>query len=396
MTEILPASIDVNAVRARFSSLSSPRGFAFLDAPGGSQVPDEVGGAIARALREASANLGAGYATSRRAGEILEEAEGNAARFLGCEPHEVIFGANMTSLNFTLSRTAARGFSPGDEILVSSLDHDGGVAPWLELAHDLGLVVRHVELHDDTTYDVDDLRRKLGPRTRVVAFAWASNAVGTVVDARRVCALAHEAGALAWIDAVHYAAHEPVDVRAVGADVLICSPYKFCGPHLGIAYGRAGVIERWRPYKARPAPTSPLGRRFETGTLPYELLAGFNATIGYLESVGGFAAIVPYERSLGQRFLDGIPDAVTVYGLPGMAGRVPTFLVNVDGVPAEDVAASLAAAQIGVWAHDSWYSLGLYQRLGYTGKSVRIGFIHYNTPDEVDRLLEALEAVRHP
>ena len=394
MTEILPASIDVTAVRARFSSLSSPRGFAFLDAPGGSQVPDEVGGAIARALREASANLGAGYATSRRAGEILEEAEGNAARFLGCEPHEVIFGANMTSLNFTLSRTAARGFSPGDEILVSSLDHDGGVAPWLELAHDLGLVVRHVELHDDTTYDVDDLQRKLGPRTRVVAFAWASNAVGTVVDARRVCALAHEAGALAWIDAVHYAAHEPIDVRAIGADVLICSPYKFCGPHLGVAFGRAEVIERWRPYKARPAPTSPLGRSFETGTLPYELLAGFNATISYLESIGGFGAIVPYERALGQRFLDGISDAVTVYGLPGMDGRVPTFLINVDGVPAEEVAASLAAAQIGVWAHDSWYSLGLYQRLGYTGKSVRIGFIHYNTPDEVDRLLEALDAAR--
>ena len=393
MTETLRASIDVAAVRARFSSLQD---FAFLDAPGGTQVPDEVGEAIARTLREASANLGAGYATSRRVGEILEEAEGRAARFLGCEPHEVIFGANMTSLNFTLSRTAARGFRPGDEILVSSLDHDGGVAPWLELAHDTGLVVRHVELNDDTTFDFDDLRRKLGPRTKVVAFAWASNAVGTVVDARRVCELAHEAGALAWIDAVHYAAHEPIDVRATGADVLICSPYKFCGPHLGLAFGRAEVIERWRPYKARPAPTSPLGRSFETGTLPYELLAGFNATISYLESIGGFAAIVPHERSLGQRFLDGISDAVTVYGLPSMDGRVPTFLVNVDGVPAEDVAASLAAAQIGVWAHDSWYSLGLYQRLGYTGKSVRIGFIHYNTPDEVDRLLEALEAVRHP
>jgi selenocysteine lyase/cysteine desulfurase len=302
----------------------------------------------------------------------------------------------MTSLNFMLSRTAGRGFSPGDEILVSSLDHDGGVAPWLELAHDLGLVVRHVALHDDTTFDFGDLQRKLGPRTKVVAFAWASNAVGTVVDAKRVCRLAHDAGALAWIDAVHYAAHEPIDVRETGADVLICSPYKFCGPHLGVAYGRAEVIERWRPYKARPAPTSPLGRRFETGTLPYELLAGFNATIDYLDSVGGFAAIAPYERALGQRFLDGISPAVTVYGLPGMDGRVPTFLVNVDGVLAEDVAARLAAAQIGVWAHDSWYSLDLYPRLGYPGKAVRIGFIHYNTEAEVDRLLDALESVRRP
>jgi cysteine desulfurase family protein (TIGR01976 family) len=391
MTEILRPSIDVAAVRDRFSSLQD---FAFFDAPGGSQVPDEVGDAIARALREASANLGAGYATSRRVGEILTGAERNAARFLGCEPHEVIFGANMTSLNFMLSRTAARGFRPGDEILVSSLDHDGGVAPWLELAHDSGLVVRHIGLNDDTTLDFGDLRRKLGPRTRVVAFAWASNAVGTIVDARRVCRLAHEAGALAWIDAVHYAAHEPIDVREAGADVLICSPYKFCGPHLGIAYGRAEVIERWRPYTVRPAPSDPLGRRFETGTLPYELLAGFNATMGYLESIGGFAAIVPYERSLGQRFLDGISGAVTVYGRPGMDGRVPTFLVNVDGVAAEDVAARLAASGVGVWAHDSWYSLGLYPRLGYAGQSVRIGFIHYNTAGEVDRLLAALEDAR--
>jgi cysteine desulfurase family protein (TIGR01976 family) len=388
----LGESIDVTAIRARFSSLR--QGFAFLDAPGGSQVPDEVGDAIATALREASANLGAVYATSLRVKEILEEAEDKAARFLGCEPHEVIFGPNMTSLDFMLSRTAARDFRSGDEILVSCLDHDGGVAPWLELAHDKGLVVRHVELLDDTTLDYADLERKLTARTKVVAFAWASNAIGTVVDARRVCQLAHDAGALAWIDAVHYAAHEPIDVRAVGADVLICSPYKFCGPHLGVAYGRADVIERWRPYKARPAPTSPLGRRFETGTLPYELLAGFSAAIGYLESIGGFAAILPYERSLGQRFLDGIPSTVTVYGLPGMAGRVPTFLVNVDGAAAADVAAELAAAQIGVWAHDSWYSLGLYKRLGYTGKSVRIGFIHYNTPDEVDRLLDALAKVR--
>jgi len=392
MTETLSPSVDIAAVRARFSALG--QGFAFFDAPGGSQVPDEVGDAIARALREASANLGAGYATSLRVGEILEQAEAKAAAFLHCEPHEVIFGPNMTSLDFALSRSAGRGFSAGDEILVSSLDHDGGVAPWLELARDTGLVIRHIELNDDTTLDFEDLERKLGPRTKVVAFAWASNAVGTIVDARRVCALAHDAGALAWIDAVHYAAHEPIDVREIGADVLICSPYKFCGPHLGLAYGRAEVIERWRPYKARPAPARPLGRSFETGTQPYELLAGFNATIDYLDSIGGFAAIVPYERSLAQRFLDGISAEVTVYGLPGMAGRVPTFLVNVDGVPAADVARSLAAAQIGVWAHDSWYSLDLYKRLGYADKSVRIGFIHYNTPQEVDRLVEALAAAR--
>ncbi|HTT30019.1 MAG TPA: cysteine desulfurase-like protein [Solirubrobacteraceae bacterium] len=380
--------LDVAAARQRFSALQ--QGFMFFDAPGGSQVPDEVGDAIARTLREASANLGAGYETSRRVGRILEQAEAGAARFLGCEPHEIIFGPNMTSLDFTLSRTAGREFAAGDEVVVSSLDHDGGVSPWLELAYDRDLTVRHVELLDDTSLDYDDLASKLGPRTRVVAFAWASNAVGTMVDAQRVCKLAHEAGALAWIDAVHYAAHEPIDVRQIDADVLICSPYKFCGPHLGMAYGRAEVIERWRPYKARPAPTTPLGRRFETGTQPYELLAGFNATLEYLDSIGGFEAIVPYERSLGDRFLAGISDAVTVYGLPGMEGRVPTFLINVAGVSAADVAARLAEQQMGVWAHDSWYSLGLYQRLGYADQAVRLGFIHYNTVEEVDALVAAL------
>ncbi|HEY5427861.1 MAG TPA: cysteine desulfurase-like protein [Solirubrobacteraceae bacterium] len=390
MTDALNRTLDIESVRRRFSSLQD--GFAFMDAPGGSQVPDEVGDAVARAMREASANLGAGYATSFRVKEILETAEAHAARFLHCDPHEITFGANMTSLDFTLSRTAGREFAPGDEILISSADHDGGVAPWLELAHDRDLVVKHIELHPDTVLDFDDLAAQLSDRTRVVAFAWASNAVGTVVDAARVCAMAHDAGALAWVDAVHYAAHEPIDVRAIDADVLICSPYKFCGPHLGLAYGKSQVTEAWRPYKARPAPTDPLGRRFVTGTLPYELLAGFNTTIDYLDSIGGFPAIIPYERALAERFLEGISDRVTVYGLPTMAGRVPTFLVNVDGVPAAEVAAQLAQQQVGVWAHDSWYSLNLYKRLGYEHDAIRIGFIHYNTAEEVDRLIAGLES----
>ena len=188
MADVL-SQLDVDAIRQRFSSLQG--GFAFLDAPGGSQVPDEVGDAVARAMRDASANLGAVYETSLRVKEILQRAETNAARFLGCEPHEITFGPNMTSLDFALSRTAGRDFAPGDEILVSSLDHDGGVAPWLELARDRDLIVRQIELKPDTTLDYEDLERKLGPRTRVVAFAWASNAIGTVVDAQRVCRLAH-------------------------------------------------------------------------------------------------------------------------------------------------------------------------------------------------------------
>jgi cysteine desulfurase family protein (TIGR01976 family) len=390
VAEVLSETGSLEDIRRRFSSLQT--GFTFFDAPGGSQVPDEVGDAVSRAMREASANMGALYETSHRVKEILETAEAGAARFLGCQPHEVIFGANMTSLDFTLSRTAGREFEPGDEILVSCLDHDGGVAPWLELAQDRDLVVKHVELRPDTTLDYDDLESKLSERTRVVAFAWASNAVGTLVDARRVCELAHSVGALAWIDAVHYAAHEPIDVAAVGADVLICSPYKFCGPHLGMAFGRAEVLERWRPYKARPAPSTPLGRRFETGTPPFELLAGFNATLDYLESIGGFGAIVPYERSLGSRFLEALPQSVTVYGLQTMEGRVPTFLINVSGVAAGAVAQSLADQGMGVWAHDSWYSLGLYRRLGYEDQAVRLGFIHYNTVSEVDQLVAALAA----
>jgi len=378
-------TFDPIASRRQFSSLRS--GFAFFDAPGGSQVPDSVGEAIARCLREASANMGAPYETSRRVAAIVAEAEANAARFLG---YEVIFGPNMTSLNFMLSRTAGRELVAGDEIIVSSLDHDGGVAPWLELAHDRGLRVSHIELRDDTTLDYEDLRSKLTERTRVVAFAWASNAVGTVVDAARVSALAHSVGALAWVDAVHYAAHEPIDVRAIDADVLLCSPYKFCGPHLGIAYGRASLLETWRPYKARPAPTTPLGRRFETGTLPYELLAGFNAAIDYLDELGGIAAVVPYERELGERFLAALPASVTIYGLPTLEGRVPTFLLNVAGTPAKTVAARLGERGLGVWAHDSWYSLGLYRRLGYEHDAIRIGFIHYNTVEEVDRLVSEL------
>jgi len=379
---------DVAAVRRRFASLQGD--FAFFDAPGGTQVPDEVGAAIARALREASANLGAPYETSRRVGAIVDEAELRAAAFLGCRPHEVLFGLNMTSLDFTLSRTAGRELGEGDDILVSNLDHDGGVAPWLELARDRGASVRHVELHQDTTVDLDDLRRKLSERTRIVAFAWASNAVGTIAPAAEICRLAHEAGALAWIDAVHYAAHEPVDVEQIGADVLLCSAYKWCGPHLGIAYVREASAAGWRPYKARPAPSDPFARRFATGTYPYELLAGLIATFEYMESVGGLAAIRAYERALGERFLARLPDGVRIYGLPAMDGRVPTFLATVDGVPSADVATRLAERGLGVWAHDSWYSLGLRPTLAYENDAVRIGFAHYNTEEEVDRLLAEL------
>ena len=381
-------ALDVAAVRQRFSSLQG--GFAFLDAPGGSQVPDEVGEAIARALREASANLGAPYETGRRVEEILNRARTDAGGFLGCSPDDVVFGTNMTTLDFALSRTASRDWKEGDRILVSRLDHDGGVAPWVELAADRGFEVDWIDVTDDLRLDFDDLERKLDDRVRVVAFVYASNAVGTITDAHRVAELARAAGALSWIDAVHYAAHEPIDVAAIGCDVLLCSPYKFCGPHLGLAYGRHELLESWRPYKARPAGSTPVGRKFETGTAPYELLAGFSATIAYLESIGGLEVLRAYERDLGQRFLDGLPESVTVYGRQTMDGRVPTFLINVDGVEAADVATTMASRGYGVWAHDNWYSLGLREKLAYPGNAVRVGFIHYNTVDEVDGFVSEL------
>jgi cysteine desulfurase family protein (TIGR01976 family) len=372
--------LDVQAARRRFSSLQGD--FVFLDAPGGSQVPDEVGDAIARALREASANIGAPYETGRRVEQILSGARADAGRFLGCSADDVIFGTNMTTLDFVLSRTASRDWREGDRILVSRLDHDGGVAPWVELAADRGFEVDWVDLTDDLRLDLDDLERKLDDRVRVVAFVLASNAVGTITDAARVAELAREAGALSWVDAVHYAAHEPIDVQGIGCDVLLCSPYKFCGPHLGLAYGRHELLESWRPYKARPAGSVPVGRKFETGTAPYELLAGFSASIAYLESLGGMEVLKAYERDLAQRFLDGLPDAVE--------GRVPTFLLNVEGVEAASVATTMAERGYGVWAHDNWYSLGLREKLPYPKDAVRVGFIHYNTADEIDGFLTEL------
>jgi cysteine desulfurase family protein (TIGR01976 family) len=380
--------LDVQAVRRRFTSLQTD--FAYLDAPGGSQVPDEVGNAIARALVEASGNLGAPYETGHRVEAILNDARADAGRFLNCSADDVVFGTNMTTLDFMLSRTASRDWKEGDRILVSRLDHDGGVAPWIELAADRGFDVDWIEVTDDLRLDLDDLERKLDDRVRIVACVFASNAVGTITDVPRVAELARSAGALSWIDAVHYAAHEPIDVQALGVDVLLCSPYKFCGPHLGLAYGRHELLESWRPYKARPAGSTPVGRKFETGTAPYELLAGFSATIAYLESLGGLEPLREYERALGQRFLDALPESVTVYGLQTMDGRVPTFLLNVDGVPAAEVATTMAERGYGVWAHDNWYSLGLRERLPYPQDAVRVGFIHYNTADEVDGFVSAL------
>ena len=380
-------AFDVEAVRKRFSALRSP--LAFFDGPGGTQVPDEVIEAIARYLRKSNANVGGEYETSRATEALIAGARLAGAGWLGCSAEEVTFGANMTTLNFALTRAAARGWQAGDEVVVTRLDHDANVAPWLELAHDRGLVVRFVDIREDCTLDLGDLERQLGDRTRVVAYPWASNAVGTITEVARIAQLAHEAGALAWVDAVHYAPHGPIDVAEAGVDVLVCSPYKFCGPHLGLAFGRAELLERWRPYKVRPAPNEPLGHRYETGTLPHELLAGFVAAVDYFQSLG-WDAIQAWERELGERFLAGLPESCRLYGLPTMEDRVPTFAFTVEGRSTRDAATFLGKRDVAVW-HGNYYALEVMKRLGLEdGGAVRAGIVHYNTAEEVDRLLAAL------
>jgi cysteine desulfurase family protein (TIGR01976 family) len=381
-------SLDVAAVRARFSALDRP--LAFFDGPGGTQVPDSVIDAMSTYLRESNANLGAPFPTSRASDLVVERAHMAAAAFLGCSPDEVAFGQNMTTLNFALSRALGRELSPRDELVVTRLDHDANVSPWLELARDLDLVVRKVDFReDDCTLDLADLEEALSERTRVVAFPWASNAVGTITDVARIAQLAHEVGALTWVDAVHFAPHGPIDVRAVGADVLLCSPYKFFGPHLGLVYGRGELLRRLRPYKVRPAADEPVGHRFETGTLSHEALAGFSAAVEYLRSLG-WPAIQSHERALGQRFLDGLPSRYRLYGIRSMDGRVPTFMLTHPRRSPDDLAEELARRDIASWP-GNYYALEVVDRLGLTEGALRIGFVHYNTPDEVDRLLAALD-----
>jgi cysteine desulfurase family protein (TIGR01976 family) len=382
-------TFDVEALRGRFAALAGP--VALFDAPGGTQVPDSVIDAMTAYLRDTNANLGGKFPSSRASDLVFEQAHLAAAAFLGAAPDEVGFGANMTSLNFALTRALGRELRPGDEIVVTRLDHDGNVAPWLELAHDLGLVVHKVDLQDDTTLDLADLERRLGDRTRVVAFPWASNAVGTITDVARIAELAHAAGALAWVDAVHYAPHGPIDVVAAGVDVLLCSPYKFFGPHLGLFYGRRELLERWRPYKVRPAPDLPVAARFETGTLPHEALAGFTAAVEYLRSVG-WEGIQAHERELGQRVLDGLPARYRLHGLASTEGRVPTFAVTHPTLSPEDVAAKLAERDIAVW-WGNYYAVEVMERLGLPEGAVRIGVVHYNTAAEVERLLAELDQI---
>ncbi len=378
--------ISVDEVRARFSALQQP--LAFFDGPGGTQVPDTVIEAIAGYLRESNANSGGPFASSQRTDALLVEAHETAARFLGASVDEVAFGANMTTLNFALSRAASRDWNEGDEVVCTRLDHDGNISPWLELARDKGLQVRFADVDGECRLDMAQLRSLLNERTRVVAFPWASNAVGTVTPVAEIAALAHEAGALAWVDAVHYGPHGPIDVGAVGVDVVLCSPYKFYGPHLGIAFGRRELLESWRPYKVRPAPDFPVAQRYETGTLAHELLAGFVAAVEYLESIG-WDFVTEREHALGQQFLAGLPSGWRLHGVPRLEDRVSTFAITHGALPAERAAEQLGERGFAVW-HGNYYAYEIMRRLGLEEGAVRVGIVHYNTEEEVAGLLEAL------
>jgi cysteine desulfurase family protein (TIGR01976 family) len=377
--------VTIEAVRDRFHALNVP--MAFFDGPAGTQVPDSVLEAVSGYLLTANANAGGRFLTSMVTDDVISSARAAASDLLGVATDEVTFGANMTSLNFALSRTAAREWKEGDEVVVTRLDHDANISPWLELAYDKQLTVHFCGLDNECRIDLDHLRSLVNERTKVVAFPMASNAVGTITPAREIVGIAHDAGALAWVDAVHFAPHGDIEIAELGCDVLLCSPYKFFGPHLGLASVRRQLSESWRPYKVRPQ-SSAAGQRHETGTLPHELLLGFVACVEYLHGVG-WKFITEHERKLGQRLLDGLPDGWTLHGPPTMEGRVPTFCVSPpDETPAE-AATRLGAAGFAVW-DGNYYAVEVFKHLGLDEGAIRIGIVHTNMEDEVDRLLAAL------
>ena len=384
------------SVRARFPALAS--GAAYLDGPGGSQVPQEVLDAIDACLREANANLGGGFATSAAADDVMARGHAAAADFTGGDSEGIAFGANMTTLNFLLAHAVARTLEPGDEIVVTQLDHDANVSPWLLVAADHDLVIRHAPIRpEDVTLDHDALEGLIGERTRVVAFTLASNAVGSITEPARIAAAAHRAGALAWADGVHLAPHRRLRAREWGIDVLLCSPYKFFGPHLGIAAIRPDLAESLPADRVRPAAQDPPGHRFETGTQSHEAIAGATAAIDYLRELGGgdlnsaFAVVHEHETRLSARFLSALPDAVTLYGIRTPEGRTPTFCFNLPGQSPRAVAERLGERGLYVWDGD-YYALEPMRALGLSerGGAVRAGFLHYTSEGEVDRLLEAL------
>ena len=412
----------VHSIRSEFPALMEKvdgRPVIFFDGPGGTQVHGSVIRAMNRYFTSANSNTHAAYLYSRRTDEAVYEGRRAMADFLNAsKPEEIVFGPNMTTLTFRLSQAIGDTLRPGDEIVVTRLDHDANISPWLALQAG-GARIRFVDFHPiDGTLDMDDMERAINRRTKVVAVGFASNALGTINDVQTIAAMAHNCGAWAFVDAVHYAPHGPIDVNSLGCDFLVCSAYKFFGPHMGVLYGRYEILESLPPRKVRPAGESPPDK-FETGTNNFEGISGAAAAVDYLASVGrrfgdgsgkdhlelidrrreirsGMSTIRAYEKSLGKRLLTGLlkTKGVQVYGISEeerLEQRVPTFSFTIKGLTPREVAAKLDQKNIFVW-DGHFYAIEAIRRLGLMDKGgvVRVGLYHYNTMEEVGMLLEAL------
>jgi cysteine desulfurase family protein (TIGR01976 family) len=410
LPKAITTRLDIDWVRAQLPSLSQEvngHPAAFLDGPGGTQVPQRVIDAISDYLRTSNANTGGAYATSRRTDEVISGARAAMADFLGCDSDEIVFGPNMTTLTFAISRAIGRELQPGDEILLTHLDHSANVSPWQAL-EERGVKIQFADIHEhNCTLNLDDLASKITARTKVVAVGYASNAVGTINDVKTIVRLAHEAGALVYIDAVHYAPHGPIDVRDLDCDFLACSTYKFFGPHMGVLYGKREHLARLTPYKVR-ANTNAVPQRWEWGTLNHECIAGITACVEYIAELGrrteqvddrrqaiqtAYRAIQLHERALTTKMLRGLSEiqGLRLYGINSSEGRCPTFAIRIEGHAPLQLATSLGERGIFTW-DGNYYAINLTERLGVEkdGGFLRIGLVHYNTEEEVDRALEIL------
>jgi cysteine desulfurase family protein (TIGR01976 family) len=412
----LEAELDVAKIRAQFPALAAGRdNRIFADAPGGTQVPATVIEAMSDYLAASNANTGGAFPTSEDTDAVIDKARRAAADLLGSAPQEVVFGPNMTTLSFALARSLERTLTSGDEIVVTELDHDANIAPWLAAADQTEATVRTVASNAPRcTIDLHDFASTLGPRTRVVAFTLASNAVGTITAASEMTELARDAGAVVVVDAVHFAQHRRVDVASLGADVVFCSPYKFFGPHLGVMWARRDFLETLHAYRVRPS-SSAVPESWEPGTRNHEALAGLTATVDYIAALGhdslagvgsrrdaisrAFEAVVAYESELSRHFLEGVLelDRVAVYGLTGpdeIQERTPTFALSFSNLAPRRAATELGARGIYVW-DGNYYALALMEALGLedSGGAVRIGFCHYNTIEEVERVVAEVEVL---
>jgi len=403
--------IDIAHVRSQFPAFErrTPNGepVVYFDGPGGTQVPRSVIEAMSGYLAARNANTDGAFPSSAETDDLIATARQAAGAFVNGDPSGVAFGHNMTTLNFSLSRALGRTLRPGDEIVTTRLDHDANISPWLLLAADRDLIVREVGLTDELELDERQLRESLSDRTRVVAFTLASNAVGTLTQAAQIALAAHEVGALAWVDAVAYSAHRRTDVAAIGCDVLLCSPYKFFGPHHGLAWLNPGLAASLPADRVRPAAQLPVGHRFETGTLSHEALAGFVAAVEYIESLGrgpdrrgrlddAFRRISVREGLLAERFVAGLKDVpgVRIAGIDDADGqrRVGVFGLITDHQTPSSVAAALASAGVYAWS-GNFYAREVISHLGLDQDEglLRIGLYHYNTEDEIDRCLAVLK-----